>query len=176
MRIYTIGHSTHSLDKLIELLRGCGIRVLADIRRFPASRRHPWFSRDSLERELPAAGIEYRWFEPLGGHRRRIVENSPNTGLRVEAFRNYADHTATAEFRAAAEQLMHAALDQPAAYMCAEALYWQCHRMILSDYFTVHGWEVMHIFPSSETRAHRLTAGACLNNGQLRYFPAQLEF
>src|ERR1051326_7285385 len=107
--VYTIGHSTRTIEQHIELLRAHKINLLIDIRAFPASRRLPHFNRESLEQSLPAAGIEYRWMPDLGGHRKRVLENSPNTGLRNESFRNYADYMLTPPFQKAAEAVVRLA-------------------------------------------------------------------
>jgi uncharacterized protein (DUF488 family) len=172
--IYTIGHSTRSIEELIEALRAHGIRTLVDIRAFPASRRLPHFNRESLEVSLPAAGIDYVWKKEMGGHRRKILAESPNTGLRNESFRNYADHMLAPEFQQAAEDVRQLALAGNTAVMCAERVYFHCHRMLVSDYFVAHGDEVLHIDGTGSTRTHKLTREAHLVNGQLVYNAEQL--
>ncbi len=171
--VYTVGHSTQAQGQLLALLAEFGIRLLADIRSFPASRRHPWFSREALEAAVTAAGIEYHWFRELGGYRRALRPDSPHTGLRVTGFRNYADHMSTSEFQLAPRELMSLAGARTTAYLCAERLYWRCHRMLLSDFLTVRGWQVLHILGSGQTRSHRLTAGAQVDAGQLVYHPVE---
>jgi uncharacterized protein (DUF488 family) len=129
-RVYTIGHSTRSLEELIEALQAHGIKLLADIRSFPMSRRLPWFNRESLEQELPKAGIQYRWMKDLGGRRKKQIEHSPNTALRNDSFRNYADYMLSAPFKAAITELIELAEQQPTAIMCAERVWFRCHRML----------------------------------------------
>ncbi len=168
-KIFTIGHSTRTLEELIEALKAHGIQVLVDIRSFPGSRRMPWFARESLERSLPAAGIEYRWMKELGGRRKKPAFESPNTGLRNQSFRNYADHMLSEEFQRAAADLVALAGEKRAAIMCAERLFFQCHRMLVSDYLTLHGHQVWHIVDASPAKPHRLTAEAKLIEGRVVY-------
>lgn len=170
--LFTIGHSTHSLSRFLALLDEHGVRLLADIRRYPGSRKHPQFNQETLPGELERAGIEYRWFECLGGRRRAKVGGpSENVGLRNESFRNYADYMATVEFQNGAERLLEIAREKPVAYMCAEGLFWQCHRRLVSDYFLMRGEEVLNILPSGEARPHVLTSGAVVRDGRLVYLP-----
>lgn len=168
--IYTIGHSTRTLDELVSLLRQNGVSRLADIRRFPASKRYPHFSRESLERSLPASGIEYLHFEDLGG-RRKPLADSPNTALRNEQFRAYADHMATPEFRAAADRLVDS--DRRTAYMCAEAVPWRCHRNLLSDEMIRRGLRVVHILGPGSRKEHALSDLAAIEVDHVEYRPAQ---
>src|SRR4030095_627472 len=146
-RIFTIGHSTRPFAELVELLRAHGVVQLADVRSFPASRRHPHFARAALEKNLPAAGIEYRWMRGLGGMRKLKAGPSPNMGWRVAGFRAYADAMATTEWESARAELEAWALVAPTAFMCAEATYLKCHRQLLADALTARGWEVLHIEP-----------------------------
>ena len=166
-QIFTIGHSTHPPEVFVSLLDRHGIRLLADIRRFPASRRQPWFARQPLERLVLDAGIAYQWFEALGGHRRALPA-SPKVA-RSSAFRGYADHTATDVFRRAAAELENLARAEPAAYMCAEALWWQCHRMVLSDFLALSVWTVTQIMANGSARPHRPTPEAVWRGGNLLY-------
>lgn len=169
-QLFTIGHSTHTLARFVSLLDEHGVRVLADIRRYPGSRKHPQFNQDALPGELERAGIEYRWFEALGGRRRKKTGGpSENVGLRNESFRNYADYMETVEFQNGAERLLSIAREKPLAYMCAEGLFWQCHRRLVSDYLLMRGEQVMNILPSGEARPHQLTAGAIVRDGRLVY-------
>src|SRR5688572_823593 len=125
--LFTIGHSTHSLERLIELLAQHHVELLADVRRFPGSRKFPHFNRESLASSLPGAGIAYRWIESLGGRRQQKRNaTSKNLGLRNESFRNYADYMATDEFRTGIQELLHKAGERPTAYMCSEGLFWRC--------------------------------------------------
>jgi uncharacterized protein (DUF488 family) len=172
--IYTIGHSTRTLGELIGALQAHGIRTLVDIRAFPASRRLPHFNRDSLEVTLPEAGIDYAWKKEMGGHRKKSLAESPNTGLRNESFRNYADYMLTQEFQKAAEDVRQLAASGNTAIMCAERVYFRCHRMLVSDYYLAHGNEVLHIDATGPVRPHKLTREAHLVEGQLIYNAGQL--
>lgn len=173
--IYTIGHSTRTLDELVATLHAHGVTTLVDIRAFPMSRRLPHFNRESLESELPKRGIEYVWMKSLGGMRKKSREHSPNTGLRNQSFRNYADYMLTPEFARAIESLLQLADRGKTAIMCAERVYFQCHRMLVSDYLTTHGHTVLHIDDDKRPlRPHKLMAEAHLVNGQLMYNAQQL--
>ncbi|MEK6373116.1 MAG: DUF488 domain-containing protein [Acidobacteriota bacterium] len=166
MRIYTIGHSTRPLEELIALLREHGIARLADIRRYPGSRRYPHFSRDALVVSLPEHSIEYVHVPELGG-RRKPADHSPNTALRNEQFRAYADHMATDEFRAAVDALL--AFDGRAAVMCAEAVPWRCHRNLLSDELLRRGVDVLHIIGRGEAKHHEMSPLARVEGDHLVY-------
>jgi uncharacterized protein (DUF488 family) len=238
--IYTIGHSTRTFDELAAALRAHGVATLVDIRAFPMSRRMPHFNRESLEVELPKRGIRYVWMKELGGHRKKIRDDSPNAGLRNDSFRNYADYMLTPEFVAAIGKLLTIAEEtadplrqaqgrlsaeagksiSPAlgmtserdsaptlspkdgeedgapglsstpsakatdddevpagntAYMCAERVYFQCHRMLVSDYLTAHGQAVLHIDDEKRApRQHKLMAEAHLLDGKLIYNAQEL--
>ncbi len=172
MRIWTIGHSTRSLDEFLALLTSNGIEALADVRRYPGSRRLPHFSQDALAASLAEAGIAYAHFSELGG-RRRPRADSPNTAWRDESFRGYADYMATDEFRAGIARLLEMAQRARTAYMCAEALWWQCHRRLISDFLKAAGHEVIHILGAGKTEAHRFTPPARIVDGQLTYLPEQ---
>src|SRR5947208_6704305 len=154
-RFYTIGHSTRSLEELVALLREHGIERLADIRRYPGSRRYPHFSRDALEVSLPEHGIAYVHLPKLGG-RRKASGASPNTGLRNEQFRAYADHMASDEFRRAVDGLL--ALEGRTAVMCAEAVPWRCHRNLLSDELLRRGCDVVHIVGRGQAKPHEMSS------------------
>jgi len=164
-RIYTIGHSTRLLDEL----KAHEIETLIDIRAFPASRRLPQFNREWLEKSLPAVGIEYAWMKALGGYRKKIFDESANIALRNDSFRNYADYMLTPEFANAAEELVARAQKSRTAYMCAERVYFHCHRMLVSDWMVAHGHEVLHIDGAGPIKGHQLTAEARMINGQLIY-------
>ena len=172
--LYTIGHSTRSFDELVEALRAHRIERLVDIRSFPMSRRLPQFNRENLERELPRQGIEYVWMKELGGRRKKIRDDSPNTALRSDSFRNYADYMLTAEFRTTATELVRMAEEKPTAYMCAERVYFRCHRMMVSDYLVAHDHAVLHIDGTGPTRAHKLMDVARVLNGELVYNGGEL--
>ncbi|HTA48147.1 MAG TPA: DUF488 domain-containing protein [Verrucomicrobiae bacterium] len=167
--LYTVGHSTRSLDDLIETLQAHGIETLVDIRAFPMSRRLPQFNRESLEKSLPVAGINYVWMKTLGGYRKKSLEDSPNIGLRNASFRNYADYMLTTEFENAMADLVALAKGSRTAYMCAERVYFRCHRMLVSDWLLGHGHEVQHIDETGPAKAHRLTAEARMIDGKLIY-------
>ena len=168
--IYTIGHSTRTLDELVAALAGQGVKTLVDIRAFPMSRRLPHFNRESLEQELPRHGIAYLWLRELGGRRKKLRNDSPNTGLRNESFRNYADYMMTEEFAAGIGRLLKIADQQSTAIMCAERMYFQCHRMLVSDYLTAHGHNVLHIDDEKRpVREHNLMSEARLVDGKLLY-------
>lgn len=157
------------LAELIETLRAHEIRTLLDIRAFPMSRRLPQFNRESLAETLPAAGIRYVWMKALGGYRKKILDESPNIALRNDSFRNYADYMLTADFERAMDELIRLAEEAPTAYMCAERVYFHCHRMLVSDWLVVHGHEVLHIDGTGSVRPHKLTAEVRMIEGRLMY-------
>ncbi|WP_313214542.1 DUF488 family protein [Stenotrophomonas acidaminiphila] len=170
--VWTIGHSTRSQDDFLALLAGYGIQAVADVRRFPGSRRHPWFAGQTLAQTLPVAGVEYLWLPQLGG-RRRVQPGSPNGGWRNAAFQGYADHLDSAEFADGLARLLELAARRRTALMCAEALWWRCHRRLIADQLSVHGIGVRHILDAGHAPAHVLTATARVVDGRLRYPPAQ---
>ena len=133
------------------------------------SRRLPQFNRESLENALPAAGIGYVWMKALGGYRKKTLDESPNLALRNASFRNYADYMLSAEFHDAMKELVALAEGSRTAYMCAERVYFRCHRMLVSDWLTAHGHKVMHIDGTGPLKAHRLTAEARMIDGELIY-------
>jgi uncharacterized protein (DUF488 family) len=167
--LYTIGHSTRPLDDLIQSLRAHQIQTLVDIRAFPMSRRLPQFNRDALQQTLPAAGIRYLWMKALGGYRKQILEASPNIALRNPSFRNYADYMLTPHFEQAMADLITLAGDSRVSYMCAERLYFRCHRMLISDWLLLQGNQVRHIEGPGPAKPHALTAEARLMDGRLLY-------
>lgn len=167
--LYTIGHSTRTLEELIEALTAHEIKTLADIRSFPVSRRLPHFNRESLEKSLPEAGIKYVWIKELGGYRKKIRDDSPNLALRNQSFRNYADYMLTEDFQRGIAQLLQLAEQSRTAYMCAERVYFRCHRMLVSDWLVAHGHEVLHIDGAGPVKPHQLTAEARLVDGQVIY-------
>ena len=133
------------------------------------SRRLPQFNRDSLEQTLPAAGIRYVWMKELGGYRKKIREDSPHIAMRNDSFRNYADYMLTPEFEAAMAELIAIAERERTAYMCAERVYFHCHRMLVSDWLVAHGDEVLHIDGAGPVKPHALTADARMVDGLLLY-------
>ena len=136
---------------------------------FPASRRLPHFNRESLEKALPAAGVAYVWERDLGGRRKKQPGESPNIALRNDSFRNYADYMLTPHFQNAVEKLVKLAEEKPTAIMCAERVYFHCHRMLVSDYLVAHGHEVQHIDATGPTRPHKLLPEARMIDGRLLY-------
>lgn len=177
-RVYTIGHSTRSIGEFVDLLRAERVDLLADVRRFPRSRRHPQFNIETLPAALAGSRIDYRHFEALGGRRKRSLteDASPNTGWDVEGFRSYADYAMTAPFRDALIALIVLAQTRTAAIMCAEALWWQCHRRIIGDYLLTAGIDVFHILGPHETIPAELTPGAEPQaDGSIHYPPLQLR-
>ena len=167
--VYTIGHSTRTLDELISALQAHRIETLVDIRAFPMSRRLPQFNRSSLEETLPAAGIRYVWMKTLGGYRKKTLDESPNIALRNQSFRNYADYMLTPEFEQAASELVGLAEQSRTAYMCAERSFFQCHRRLVSDWLVAHGHEVLHIDGTGPLKPHEMTAEARMVDGRLLY-------
>jgi len=172
--IYTIGHSTRTLDELVSALQAHAIETLVDIRAFPMSRRLPHFNRESLETELPKHGIQYVWMKALGGYRKATRKDSPHVALRNASFRNYADYTLTPEFVEAMRELLALAQRSRTAYMCTERVYFRCHRMIVSDWLVAHGHEVLHIDAEGPVRPHKLTAEARMVDNQMIYRGDQL--
>jgi uncharacterized protein (DUF488 family) len=168
--IYTVGHSTRELADFTALLQAHSIDLLIDIRAFPMSRRLPHFNRERLELWLPDAGIAYRWMKDLGGRRKKTFKDSPNVALRNDSFRNYADYMLSPEFQSAAAEMTDAAEPQRAAIMCAEKMWFQCHRMLVSDYLVAHGHSVRHIIePDKVAKEHVLTKEARIVDGRLLY-------
>ncbi len=169
-RIFTIGHSTRTLEEFVALLREHGVGRLADIRRYPGSRRYPHFSGESLAISLPRHGIAYDHFDTLGG-RRRPLKNSPNSAWENEQFQGYADHMGTPEFRAAVDALLDHELDT--AVMCAEAVPWRCHRNLLADELVRRGIEVIHIVGAGKAQPHVLNKMAKIEKDRVIYPPPQ---
>ena len=170
----TVGHSTHPRERFRELLLGADVEALADVRRQPGSRRMPHFDREALAHDLPAAGIAYEHLPELGG-RRRSAAGSPNRGWEVEAFRAYADHMASAEFATGLARLEELGRRRRTAIMCAEALWWRCHRRLVADALTVRGWHVRHLLPDGRLAEHALPEFAVVDGTTLTYPPAQAE-
>lgn len=170
IQIWTIGHSNRTLEQFTELLTAHQIQLLADVRHFPGSRRLPHFNKENLSKSLPDIGIEYVHFPELGG-RRRARPDSPNTVWRNEAFRGYADFMMTPEFHAGIDRLLHHAATKRTALMCAEALWWQCHRSMISDFLKAAGHEVIHILAVNKTEMHPFTSAARIVDGKLSYSP-----
>jgi uncharacterized protein (DUF488 family) len=169
MRIWTIGHSTRSIDTFISLLKANGIKALADVRLLPGSKRYPQFNKETLANSLGKVGIRYAHFPELGG-RRKPRKDSSNTAWRNESFRGYADYMETEDFDKGIERLLDLAADAgPTAIMCAEAVWWRCHRSLISDYLKAGSIEVIHLLDANKSEPHPYTSAARIVNGALSY-------
>jgi|SRR5690606_17487060 len=166
--IWTIGHSNRSWEEFLELLTLHGIELIADVRSHPGSRKYPYFSRDALMANLPKAGVDYVWLSELGG-RRRARPDSPNTVWRNASFRGYADYMETAAFQHGLEQLLSLAQHARVAVMCAEAVWWRCHRSMIADALCAQGVNVQHILNEGDSKPHPMTGPARVVNGRLTY-------
>lgn len=166
--LWTIGHSTRTIDQFLGLLQNHGIQILADVRTIPFSRRNPQFNQDSLAKSLQEAGIQYRHLPGLGG-RRKSQPDSKNTGWRNEGFRGYADYMQNKRFWDALEDLMAIAQGLSVVIMCAEAVPWRCHRTLISDAMVGRGWTVRHIISANSFQTHTLTPFAKIEKGRLTY-------
>jgi uncharacterized protein (DUF488 family) len=166
--VWTIGHSTRSIDDFITLLSQCSIHTLADVRMFPGSRRYPQFNKDELSKSLAQLKMDYIHFPELGG-RRRAHADSPNTAWRNEAFRGYADHMMTMEFQNGIARLLQMAECNRTAIMCAEAVWWQCHRALIADFLKAKSMHVVHILDKGKTQDHPFTSAARIIDGRLCY-------
>lgn len=166
--IYTIGHSIRTIEDFIAMLKSFEIRILADVRSYLGSRRLPHFNKEALQLSLKENYIEYIHFKELGG-RRKANPDSKNTAWRSEAFRGYADYMETEDFKTAIKSLEKIALERQTAYMCAEALWWNCHRSLISDYLKISGWKVMHIMDVEKSEEHPYTSAASIIDGKLSY-------
>ena len=155
--VYTVGHSTRTTEELAEIVRSAGIGRIVDVRRFPGSKRHPHFAKEALERSLPNHGIAYEWRgEELGGRRNRKKTGSRHPAWRNASFQGYADYMDTEDFTRALQELeQDAAEDPPLALMCAETLWWKCHRRMISDALHLHGFEVIHVLGVGQTEPHK---------------------
>jgi uncharacterized protein (DUF488 family) len=167
--IWTAGHSTRDIADFLKLLAAGKIELLADVRRFPASRRHPQFNQEALTESLAAAGIAYEHFPGLGGRRNQRLPDSPNRAWRVEAFNAYADHLQSAEFQADFDRLLSLAKKHRTAIMCAEALPQQCHRRIIADVLAARGWAVKHLLSPRRIEDHYLTEFARIHGDRVTY-------
>jgi uncharacterized protein (DUF488 family) len=165
LRIFTIGHGARPIDRFIELVRAVGIERIADVRTAPGSRKHPQFGRDALEASLGECGIAYEWWgEQLGGFR-RARPDSRHVALRTAGFRGYADHMETGEFSRARDELIETSRQLPTAVMCAESVWWRCHRRMLADALVISGCQVIHIMDGPSLDVHRLMAAARIEDG-----------
>ena len=186
MRIWTIGHSTRTIDDLISLLKENEIKLLVDVRAWPGSKRYPQFNRDALAESLNAHGIRYEHFPELGG-KRKSKPDSRNTAWRNASFRGYADYMETQQFRTGVERLLafarsgglgsrrnerdgwEAVTPCRTAIMCAEAVWWRCHRSLIADYLKARGVQVLHILGANKVEPHPYTSAARIVNGELSY-------
>jgi uncharacterized protein (DUF488 family) len=169
MRIWTIGHSTRAIDELISLLKENEIKLLVDVRAFPASKRYPQFNKDVLKESLTAHGIRYEHFPELGGKRKSKLD-SRNTAWRNASFRAYADYMETEQYQKGIERLLDVAAEAgPTAIMCAEAVWWRCHRSLIADYLKARGVEVLHVLGANKVELHPYTSAARIVNGELTY-------
>lgn len=171
--IYTIGHSTHTLEDFITMLKSFGIETLADIRHFPGSRKFPHFNKENMVAALKNAGIQYIHIEALGG-RRKVRKDSKNTRWHNKSFRGYADYMETETFEKGIKMLEAIASDQPTAYMCSEAVWWRCHRSMVSDYLKAKGWIVWHIMATGKAEEHPYTSPARVSKSRVYYYDENL--
>jgi uncharacterized protein (DUF488 family) len=166
--IWTIGHSTRPFEEFVAMLHSFNIELVADIRSFPGSRKFPQYNKETLAVTLPQNNIQYIHLKSLGG-RRKEKPDSKNTAWRNAAFRGYADYMETASFKEGIAELEKIALKQRTAYMCSEAVWWRCHRSMVSDYLKLNGWNVMHIMGIGKEETHPYTSPARIINGELSY-------
>ena len=166
--IYTIGHSTRSLAEFLDMLQSFDIKIIADIRSLPGSRKFPQFDKENLKISLEEAGTQYIHLADLGG-RRKVKKDSKNNRWNNDSFRGYADYMETKEFESAIFKLEHIALEQPTAYMCSEAVWWRCHRSMISDYLKAKGWTVLHIMATGKVQEHKYTTPARIVDDNVFY-------
>jgi uncharacterized protein (DUF488 family) len=166
--IWTVGHSTRTMDTLVEMLQSFQIRLVVDVRNYPGSKRYPQFNKESLENSLAENDIQYVHIKELGG-RRKPKSDSKNAMWRNDAFRGFADYMETDDFKKGVEQLQRLAIKQRTAYMCSEAVWWRCHRSLISDYLKSIGWTVMHIMAEKKAEDHPYTSAARMVGGKLSY-------
>ena len=166
--IYSIGHSTHSIEEFLNMLRSFDIKIIADIRSMPGSRKFPQFDMEKIKISLNEIGIQYIHMADLGG-RRKMKKDSKNNRWNNNSFKGYADYMETKEFENAIVKLEHIALDQPTAYMCSEAVWWRCHRSMVSDFLKAKGWTILHIMATGKVQEHKYTSPARIINGNVFY-------
>ncbi|HBK45066.1 MAG TPA: hypothetical protein DDZ67_01250 [Xanthomonadaceae bacterium] len=170
--VWTVGHSTRTWDGFLGVLAAHRIEALVDVRRFPGSRRHPWFASEAMARALPGCAVDYHWLPELGG-RRKARPGSPNGGWSNAAFQGYADHMASAEFALGLGRALAVAATRRTAFMCAEALWWQCHRRLISDLLQHRGLRVLHILDEKPAQPHPGNPMAQAAGRDLIYPPLQ---
>lgn len=171
--IYTIGHSTHNLHDFINMLQSFNIRNLVDIRNFPGSRKFPQFNKEPLDNSLREHGIHYLHLQELGG-RRKVQKDSKNNRWHNASFRGYADYMETESFKKGISTLTTIAIKHPTAYMCSEAVWWRCHRSMVSDYLKAKGWTVLHIMAVGKAEEHPYTSPARIIGDRVVYFDENL--
>src|SRR5438094_10235820 len=175
MRILTIVHTTHAIDEFISLIEEIEIKLLADVRAWPGSKRYPHFNKDALKESQNAHGIRYEHFSELGG-KRKAKPDSRNTAWRNASFRGYADYMETEQFQKGVERLLDVAAEAgPTAIMCAEAVWWRCHRSLIADYLKARGVEVLNILGANKVEPHPYTSAARIVDGELSYRPESLS-
>ena len=168
LTIWTVGHSTRSIEEFNQILTSHQIKTLVDLRTFPGSRRYPQFNKPELAESLEAIGIQYVHQPKLGG-RRKARPDSKNTAWNNEGFRGYADHMETPEFQQGIDELLKLASLQATTVMCAEAVWWRCHRSLISDYLKAAGVKVLHILGEKKIEEHPYTPVARIVDGRLSY-------
>ncbi len=172
--IWTIGHSTRPIEEFLDLLQTYRVEAIADVRRFPGSRKYPQYGQQALAAALGRHGIGYEWLEALGG-RRRASADSPNTAWRSAAFRGYADYMGSAEFAQGLAQLLELTSQSRTALMCSEAVWWRCHRSLIADALCVRGIEVVHVLDARHNTPHPMTQPARIVDGRLTYAAPEQE-
>ena len=172
--IWTIGHSTRPIEEFLGLLTGARIKVIVDVRSFPGSRKYPQYGKEALAATLATHSIGYHWLQALGG-RRRVSPDSPNTAWRNASFRGYADYMSSTEFEFGLTQLLKVANKARTAIMCAEAVWWRCHRSMIADALCVRGIEVVHILDAKHRVMHPMTSPARIVRVELSYAAAEHE-
>ena len=166
--VWTIGHSTRPIEEFENLLAGARIKAIVDVRSFPGSRKYPQYDKEALAATLATHSIDYHWLQALGG-RRRVLPDSPNTAWRNASFRGYADYMSSTEFEHGLTQLLQMASQAHTAIMCAEAVWWRCHRSMIADALCARAIEVIHILDSKHSMVHPMTAPARIVRGVLTY-------
>jgi uncharacterized protein (DUF488 family) len=171
-QFWTIGHSTRSIEEFLSLLAGSRIEMIADVRRFPGSRKYPQYGTEALAATLSAHAIDYRWLPALGG-RRKASPDSPNRAWRNASFRGYADYMSTTEFAQGLRELLEMSNKARTALMCSEGVWWRCHRSMIADTLCVRGIEVIHILDAKHNVVHPMTSAAQIVDGVLSYAGAE---
>jgi uncharacterized protein (DUF488 family) len=169
LRIFTIGHSTRIFESFCQLLSAYQVTALADVRSFPRSYRNPQFNREVIELDLQRMGIRYAWLRKLGGRRKGLGRASKNTCWKNESFRNFADYMETEEFLIGSQELLELAAANTVAIMCAEVVYWRCHRSMIADFLKSKGLDVTHILGETRSMEHEYTECARIVEGKLTY-------